>query len=107
MPKKSKKTSETINQKIALVFKSGKAVLGYRSTKKCIRKGKAKLIFIANNCPTIRKQEIEYLCMLQDIKMVHYSGNNNELGTACGKMHQVSLMSIINPGDSDILQDDN
>ena len=28
------------------------------------------------------------------------------LGTACGKLHQVSLMSIIDPGDSDILADD-
>jgi len=27
-------------------------------------------------------------------------------GTACGKLHQVSLMSIIDPGDSDILQDE-
>merc|ERR1711990_538037 len=104
MPKKSKKTSETINQKLALVFKSGKANLGYRSVKKCIRRGAAQLIFIANNCPTIRKQEIEYLCMLQSIKMVHYVGNNNELGTACGKMHRVSLMAIVDPGDSDILQ---
>jgi large subunit ribosomal protein L30e len=64
MPKKSKKTSETINAKLALVFKSGKACLGYRSTKKCIRRSKAKLVFIANNCPTIRKLEVEYLCML-------------------------------------------
>ena len=37
--KKSKKSTETINQKLALVFKSGKAVLGHRSTKKSIRKG--------------------------------------------------------------------
>jgi large subunit ribosomal protein L30e len=55
MPKKKSKTSETINQKLALVFKSGKAVLGYRSTKKQIRKGNAKLILISNNCPNIRK----------------------------------------------------
>ena len=55
MSKKTSKTSETINQKLALVFKSGKAVLGYRSTKKQIRKGLAKLILISNNCPNIRK----------------------------------------------------
>ena len=29
------------------------------------------------------------------------------LGTACGKLHQVSLMSIIDPGDSDILVEEN
>ena len=36
--------------------------------------------------------------------MHHFKGNNNDLGTACGKLHQVSLMAIINPGDSDILE---
>ena len=76
-----KKKTETINQKLALVFKSGKATLGYRSAKKAIRRGDAKLILISDNCPHIRKSEIEYLCMLADVSMHHFVGNNSELGT--------------------------
>lgn len=47
-PKKSKKTgSDSINSRLALVMKSGKYVLGYKSTLKALRSGKAKLVIIA------------------------------------------------------------
>ncbi|MPC68478.1 60S ribosomal protein L30 [Portunus trituberculatus] len=35
-------------------MKSGKYVLGYRQTLKCLRAGKAKLVIIANNTPSLR-----------------------------------------------------
>lgn len=40
---------------LALVIKSGKVVLGYRSTLKALRSGKAKLILISANTPPLRK----------------------------------------------------
>ncbi|KAG9683627.1 hypothetical protein KCU95_g6817, partial [Aureobasidium melanogenum] len=49
-PKKTK-TSDSINSRLALVMKSGKVTLGYKSTIKAIRSGKAKLIIIAGNTP--------------------------------------------------------
>ena len=52
--KKSKKAIESINTRLALVMKSGKYVLGYRQTLKCLRAGKAKLVIIANNTPSLR-----------------------------------------------------
>ena len=32
------------------------------------------------------------------------SGTNNDLGTACGKLYQVSCLTIIDAGDSDIIK---
>jgi len=40
--KKSKKTSESINSRLALVMKSGKYCLGYKFTLKALQKGKSK-----------------------------------------------------------------
>lgn len=45
--KKSKKETNSINSRLALVMKSGKYVLGYKSTLKTLRSGKAKLVIIA------------------------------------------------------------
>ncbi|KAK1059846.1 60S ribosomal protein L30, partial [Friedmanniomyces endolithicus] len=50
-PKKSSKTTDSINAKLALTIKSGKVTLGYKSTLKTLRSGKAKLIIIAGNTP--------------------------------------------------------
>jgi large subunit ribosomal protein L30e len=100
----AKKTGgENINSKLALVIKSGKYVLGYKSTLRSLRSGEAKLVILSNNCPTIRKGELEYYAALAKAKVVFYQGNNIALGTACGKYHRCSTLSIIDAGDSDIL----
>lgn len=102
--KKQKKALESINSRLALVMKSGKYVLGHKQTIKTLRQGKAKLIIIANNTPPLRKSEIEYYAMLAKTGVHHYTGNNIELGTACGKYYRVCCLSITDPGDSDIIR---
>lgn len=51
-----------------------------------------------------RKSEIEYYAMLAKTGVHYYSGDNVSLGTACGKYFRVSTLSIIDPGDSDIIR---
>ncbi|XP_060168866.1 large ribosomal subunit protein eL30-like [Lycium barbarum] len=63
-----------------------------------------KPITIANNCPPLRKSEIEYYAILAKVGVHHYNGNNVDLGTACGKYYRVCCLSIIDPGDSDIIK---
>jgi len=102
--KKTKKSVDNINTRLNLVVKSGKFHLGYKSTLKSVRQGKAKLIIISSNCPPLRKSEIEYYAMLSKTGVHQYSGANIELGTACGKFFRVSCLCITDPGDSDILK---
>lgn len=98
-----KSGGENINSKLALVIKSGKYVLGYKSTLRALRAGEAKLVILSNNCPTVRKAELEYYAILAKAKVVFYQGNNIALGTACGRYHRCSTMAISDAGDSDIL----
>ena len=75
-PKKSKKDANSINSRLALVMKSGKVSLGYKSTLKALRTGKAKLVIIAGNTPPLRKSELEYYSMLSKTPVHHFSGTN-------------------------------
>ncbi|RMZ82044.1 hypothetical protein DV737_g2145, partial [Chaetothyriales sp. CBS 132003] len=75
-PKKTKKTADSINSRLALVMKSGKVTLGYKSTLKTLRSGKAKLVIIAGNTPPLRKSELEYYSMLSKTSVHHFAGNN-------------------------------
>jgi len=102
--KKAKKAAESINSRLALVMKSGKYLLGYKQTLKTLRQGKSKLVILANNTPPLRKSEIEYYAMLAKTGVHHFVGDNNELGTACGKHFRVCTLSITDPGDSDIIR---
>ncbi|KAI0972427.1 50S ribosomal protein L30e-like protein [Xylaria arbuscula] len=103
--KKNRKDADSINSKLALVIKSGKVTLGYKSSLKSLRSGKAKLVLIAANTPPLRKSELEYYSMLSKTPVHHFSGNNIELGTSLGKLFSCSTMAILDAGDSDILSD--
>ncbi|XP_004604728.2 60S ribosomal protein L30-like [Sorex araneus] len=101
---KTKKSRESINSRPQLVMKSGKYVLGYKQTLKMIRQAKSKLVILGNNCPALRKSAIEYYAMLAKTGDHHHSGNNIELGTACGKYYRVCTLAIIDPGNSDSIR---
>ena len=98
-----KQQTESVNSKLALVMKSGKPVLGYKQTLKSLRKGLLKAIFVAHNTPSIIKAEVNYYSVLSNTHIYHYTGNNIDLGSACGKYHRVAILGILDPGDSDIL----
>lgn len=66
-------------------FLNHQSTLGYKSTLKTLRTGKAKLVVLASNTPALRKSEIEYYALLSKTLVEHYKGDNIALGTACGK----------------------
>ena len=101
--RKSKKALEGINARLALVIKSGKYSLGLKQTIRNMRTGSAKMVILSENTPPLRRSQIEYYAMLGNVKVLHYAGNNIDLGTACGKYFRVGVLSILNAGDSDIL----
>merc|ERR1712216_1044031 len=73
--KKKKSGVESINSRLALVMKSGKVTMRYKSTLKTLRQGKSKLVLISSNCPPLRKSEIEYYAMLAKTGVHHYAGS--------------------------------
>ncbi|KAL0240965.1 hypothetical protein GEMRC1_006201 [Eukaryota sp. GEM-RC1] len=85
-----------------MVMKSGKAYLGHRQTLKTLREGQSKLILISSNTPALKKAEVEYYAMLAKTSVFHYQGTNIDMGTAVGKAFPVGILSVTNPGDSDI-----
>ena len=104
MPKAKKSGTEGFAGQLKLVMKSGKSKLGYKECLKTLRTGKAKLVLIASNCPTVRQSEIEYYAMLSKTAVHHYAGANVELGTACGKYFKVSILTVTAEGDSEIVR---
>eukprot|EP01066_Platyproteum_vivax_P020945 Platyproteum_vivax@DN8897_c0_g1_i1.p1 len=103
-PTKGKRQAENLNTQIQLVVKSGKILMGYKSALKAIRNSKAKLLITATNMPPLRRSEIDYYAMLGKVDVHAYHGDNNELGTACGKFFQASIITVLDVGDSDIMK---
>lgn len=63
-----------------------------------------KLVIVSSNCPPIQRSVIEYYAMLSKCGVHDYHGDNNDLGTACGKLFRISCLVITDVGDSDIIK---
>jgi large subunit ribosomal protein L30e len=93
-----------INKAIATTVKTGKVLFGANNAMKSVKTGRAKLFLLAANCPKRIREDIEYYSKLSAIPVIIYNGTSIDLGAACGKTFIVSVLTVRDPGDSDILK---
>ncbi len=92
-----------ISNDIRLAVDSGVTRIGIRSVVKSVKKNEAKLVIAASKNKAENLGEIEHLAKVAGIRFIRYESNPVELGTVCGKPFSVSMLSIVNPGNSKIL----
>ncbi len=80
------------------VLKTGKVYLGSKRTIKALRRGEAKLVIVASNCPKEIREKIEKFGK----PVIVFNGTNMELGAVCGKPFSVAALAVIDEGESDI-----
>ena len=93
-----------VNKAIVTAVRTGKVFFGAENAIETARVGKARLIVVAANCPKNVRESIDYYCKLSDIPVVLYKGTSIDMGAACGKPFIVSVITVREPGDSEILK---
>ncbi|MGC9057596.1 MAG: 50S ribosomal protein L30e [Candidatus Micrarchaeia archaeon] len=92
-----------IQKSIRMAVDTGKVMLGKNESIRSITSGKCKLVIFSANAPNDIKVSIRKAAEAGDIPWIEYEGNAKELGVVCGKPYPINVISIIEPGDSDIL----
>ncbi len=93
-----------INKAITTAAKTGKIQFGAKTALKSTKSKKAKLILLASNCPQKIRENIEYYSKLSEIPIGIFKGESTDLGALCGKPFNVCVLTIKEPGDSNILK---
>jgi large subunit ribosomal protein L30e len=93
-----------LSNDIRLAVDSGKVVLGLKEVEESIRNNTAKLVVIASINKKEISQDIMHVTGIANIKTAVYDGNSVQLGAVCGKPYSVSVLSVIEPGNSKILE---
>ncbi|HIH20521.1 TPA: 50S ribosomal protein L30e [Candidatus Micrarchaeota archaeon] len=91
-----------IGPSIRLAVDSGKVELGLDRALKSAINGGAKLIVIASNCP--RAVELKQYCAASKTPAVEFEGSGVDLGAVCGKPFSISVLTVFEEGNSDILK---
>jgi large subunit ribosomal protein L30e len=94
-----------INNNIKVAYKTGKIIYGKKQILREVRRNPFKMIIIANNCPKIFEDQLNYYntLMKSGLFIYQYNGSSWDLGLACGKPYMISMLGVIDPGDSELL----
>jgi len=77
---------------------TGDVRFGVAETRKAVKKGEAKLVVVASNCP-----DKDLVSGAAGARVYRFQGTNVELGSACGVPYSISALAIVSPGESNIL----
>lgn len=94
-----------VDMNIRVTYKTGKVIYGKNNVLKYLRNASFKMIIIANNCPTeLVNQLNHYISLMKDkLYIYRYKGSSWDLGLTCAKPYMISVIGILNEGDSEIL----
>jgi len=93
-----------ISKAVRMAVDTGKVKFGTRDGVKAALKGDAKLILLSGNCPSETRADIERHAKLSGVGVHVFSGTSIELGSLCGKPFPISALTILEPGNSSILE---
>lgn len=91
---------------IRLAVDSGKTAIGLKTVISSIKVNDAKVIIVASKNKEGNLQDLMHMASVAGIKVIPFQGNPVELGAVCGKPFSVSAVSVIEPGNSNILKDE-
>jgi large subunit ribosomal protein L30e len=93
-----------IDKAISTAVKTGRVLFGANNALKSAKLGRAKIIIAASNCQRNIIEDITYYARISDVSVVIYKSSSIDLGITCGKPFMVSVLTIRETGDSDIIQ---
>lgn len=91
--RKKKKISKE-EQELRKEIEEGRVIRGSKSVIKSLKKGLLSKVYLANNCPSSIKEDIEYYARLGKVPLIFLEMNNEELGVFCKKHFFISVLGV-------------
>ena len=93
-----------LEKAINMAVSTGKVKTGYKSVLKSVLNGKVKATVVSNNLPPNIEDQLKRNCELSKIPIINFDKSGKDLGAVCGRPHKVSMLAILDPGNSKILE---
>ena len=88
------------NLSLKRAMKTGDVALGQNTVEKVIAENKAQLVIVAKNAPA---QVRAILAAAEGVSVYEFNGSSRQLGKEIGRDHMVSVLAVVDAGESDIL----
>lgn len=101
--RKTKEKENPLISAIRLAVESGKTEFGAKTGILDSMQGNAKAFVVAENTPEEVKSKVMMFAKKTKTPVIVFPGNTMELGAVCGKPFSVSVLSVYEAGNSNIL----
>ncbi|MBE6507439.1 MAG: 50S ribosomal protein L30e [Methanocorpusculum parvum] len=88
------------NLSLKRAMKTGNVALGQNTVEKVVAENKAQLVIIAKNAPAKVR---EIIAGAENLSVYEFNGSSRQLGKEIGRDHMVSILAVVDAGESDIL----
>jgi len=92
-----------LKRQLEVISRTGRMILGFRQSRLSILHRRSKLVILASNCPPNLEREIVVACRMTGTPYLKVNVPGKELGYMAGKPFSAAVISIIDPGSSNIL----
>jgi large subunit ribosomal protein L30e len=96
--------SLSIERELKNLMKTGRYTIGANSTIRAVASGRAKMVIVAENAPPELRERVLYYARLGNIPVYIFKGTSYDLGVACGKPFKISMLAVLDEGESKILE---
>ncbi len=90
---------------LRLAVDTGKVAIGTNEVERAINTSSAKMVVVASNGKKEAVADIAHLCNIGGIKFIKFDTGSLEFGAICGKPYSINAVAIIEPGNSNILNE--
>jgi large subunit ribosomal protein L30e len=88
-----------IHKSLRTLVQTGRVHFGVRQAMRAIRENRAKAIVVPQNVQDTVLTQLKGSA----VPLVRFEGTNFDLGTVCGKPFSVSALTVLDVGESDIM----
>jgi large subunit ribosomal protein L30e len=93
-----------VKKQLNIAIESGKVLFGSNKTIDSLLNGKPKLVLLSSNIQKKQKETITYYCSLSNTPCVTLKESSIEIGSSCGRSHPISSLTVMDVGESSILE---
>lgn len=90
---------------IRLAVDSGEVAVGLNKAIDTVKEHTSKTIVIATTNKKETIEDVNHIAKIANVRVLKFNGTSMDLGAVCGKPFSVSVLSIIKPGNSNILKE--
>ncbi|MDE1869148.1 MAG: 50S ribosomal protein L30e [Candidatus Micrarchaeota archaeon] len=90
---------------IRLAVDSGEVAVGLNKALDSVKDHTSKTLVIASTNKKETLEDVNHVAKIANVRVLKFNGTSMDLGAVCGKPFSVSVLSILKPGNSNILKE--